>query len=141
MTQAELDALKALADAATPGPWLTNGWYDGIRYSILFSANERFTETLAYNLNREDAAFIAATRAAVPALIAEVERLRADNAQLQQQRHALRAELALCDRYNEYVRVTQAQRLAEVLPFDEWERGDVPPLRPDAPRLRRPTKD
>ena len=114
MTQAELDALKALADAATPGPWLTNGWYDGIRYSVLFSANERFTETLAYNLNCEDAAFIAATRAAVPALIAEVERLngersflmteikkqdaemerlRADNAQLQQQRHAVRQVL------------------------------------------------
>ena len=51
MTQQELDALKALADAATPGPWLPST-----------NSREHF----------------AAARAAVPALLAEVERLRVE---------------------------------------------------------------
>ena len=75
MTQQELDALKALADAATPGPWVCyyslsvgatvqqNG-----RAGWIFRAQEKAT--------REDMDFVAAARAAVPALIAEVERLR-----------------------------------------------------------------
>ena len=75
MTQQELDALKALAEAATPGPWVCYyslsvgatvqqkgkaGW--------IFRAQERAT--------REDMDFVAAARAAVPALLAEVERLQ-----------------------------------------------------------------
>ena len=75
MTQQELDALKALAEAATPGPWVCYyslsvgatvqqkgkaGW--------IFRAQEKAT--------RGDMDFVAAARAAVPALIAEVERLR-----------------------------------------------------------------
>lgn len=135
--------------------------------------NNELAEQLRLANEREAAARVECGRlngqaaGKVKELLAEVERLRADNAQLQQQRHAaredayrlgveeglslsrgisnerdaLRAELALRDRYNEYVRVTQALRTSEVLPFDEWNRGDVPPLRPDAPRLRRPTKD
>ena len=72
MTQAELDALKALADAATPGPWAT-GDEDG----MIYVGNEFDSDTVAYcGQSLDDAAFIAAARAAVPALIAEVERLQ-----------------------------------------------------------------
>ena len=75
MTQQELDALKALAEATTPGPWVCyyslsvgatvqqNG-----RAGWIFRAQEKAT--------REDMDFVAAAREAVPALIAEVERLQ-----------------------------------------------------------------
>ena len=81
MTQQELDALKALADAATPGPWeseLTGGCYtvwgkaDAMGYDGIVTTdylNPRLDDS-------SNAAFIAAARAAVPALLAEVERLR-----------------------------------------------------------------
>ena len=77
MTQQELDALKALADSATPGPWeevATSGewWITGP--DIFQDAVMRIDDA---ELSQVDAAFIAAARAAVPALIAEVERLRA----------------------------------------------------------------
>lgn len=121
MTQQELDALKALADAATPE--LQRGGHHVYR----IDANGELQSHATFVDGTEDAAWYVAARAAVPALLAEVERLR--------------AELALRDRYNGYARITQSLHMAEVLPFDEWNRGDVPPLRPDAPRLRRPTKD
>jgi hypothetical protein len=77
MTQQELDALKALADAATPGPWEevaeSGEWWmttatdeDGSLYVIPDTAN----------MNQADVDFIAASRTAVPALLAEVERLQ-----------------------------------------------------------------
>lgn len=128
MTQQELDALRQLADAATPGPW-------EVQYTLF--DDEDFAPDLDIDAHvhttarvdacddgyicgtgaepscHADAAFIAAARAAVPALLAEVERLngersflmaeikkqdaeverlRADNAQLQQQRHAARED-------------------------------------------------
>lgn len=89
MTAAELAALKALADAATPGPWEAGEYnrvtadgrhilkcrdqYDGVRLAIHDNANA-------------DAAFIAAARDAVPELVAEVDRLRAELAS--HKRHA-----------------------------------------------------
>ena len=77
-TDAELDAMQARADAATPGPWNI----------------DRFNETLAVEVENmvvvdcvrgdfvpawdwKNCAFIAAARSDVPRLIAEVRRLRA----------------------------------------------------------------
>ena len=121
MTQQELDALKALANAATPGPWHGDGNGGRVKYSV-YGANEALVlrvdhknaESGFLGDNAEnDEAFVLAVRAAVPALLAEVERLngersflmaeikkqdaeverlRADNAQLQQQRHAARED-------------------------------------------------
>ena len=76
MTQAELDALKALADAATPGPWeevAESGewWITGP------DIDNDFVIDTTNGTKQADCDFIAATRAAVPALIAEVERLQA----------------------------------------------------------------
>ena len=82
MTQAELDALKALADAATPGPWeveqhsgiLCNGTPSTC--AVLSSSECDMASFGDSEQALADAAFVAAARAAVPALIAEVERLR-----------------------------------------------------------------
>ena len=90
MTQQELDALKALADAATPGPWLPShnvdapsdgnwepdnpereGRGEGPTLTGLYRDVKAWAEA--------DAAFIAAAREAVPALLAEVQRLRVEN--------------------------------------------------------------
>jgi hypothetical protein len=68
MTNDELDTLDALAAAATPGPWEMG---TGKAYNVL-----TLTEVLAEGLESADAAFIAAARDAVPALVAEVRRLR-----------------------------------------------------------------
>ena len=82
MTQQELDALKALADAATPGPWEHSRAYNS-SYVQFYSETEKRLLLVANVaetswLNSDDqanAAFIAAAREAVPALLAEVERL------------------------------------------------------------------
>lgn len=79
MTQQELDALKTLADVATPGPWLPcTATLEGVlweAWGCTPTVTAR-TELQADMAAQADAAFIAAARAAVPALIAEVERLQ-----------------------------------------------------------------
>lgn len=91
VTRADLQRWKVLAVSATPGPWR----YDGVDIDQLTDAGKGYpldaypdSHTVVVgkcecgNLNvaimrRDDAAFIAESRVAVPALIAEVERLRA----------------------------------------------------------------
>lgn len=64
----------ALADAATPGPW----WFDDKAGEVSGVPDEWGDGTdLVCEPNDESAAFIAAARTAVPALCAEVARLRA----------------------------------------------------------------
>ncbi len=78
MIEQELQAIEKRANAATPGPW-----------AIRSIMNEIVTETrlpmsdfvVSYGLSN-DAAFIAAARADVPALLAEVRRLQAELAAL-----------------------------------------------------------
>ena len=74
MTQAELDALKALAEAATPTNRLER---DG--YHIYYRADdgELWQHASFVGGGSADAIYYMAARAAVPALIAEVERLQA----------------------------------------------------------------
>lgn len=83
MTEEELDHLRALCDAATPGPWEDGtamccpdmGWVDGPKgkgtICPVYEAAKR-----THTLDSNDAAFIAAARTALPALIEEVKRLR-----------------------------------------------------------------
>lgn len=66
-TDGELARLQALADEASPGPWNTEG-----RWVMNATGSE-----VAEIVMLDDAEFIAAARAAVPALIAELRRLRA----------------------------------------------------------------
>jgi hypothetical protein len=87
VTPEELAAIKARAEAATPGPWGTNeflyapgewsmaiapvnghgGWIGG-GVAVAFPHEDGH--------QAQDATFIAASREDVPALVAEVERLR-----------------------------------------------------------------
>lgn len=79
MKQDELDRLEALAKAATPGPWYQV--YEGSSDWTVYGPDDDVKSVA--NLHRwhqvecPDAAFIVAARDAVPALVAEVRRLRA----------------------------------------------------------------
>ncbi len=81
MSPAELDALEVLANAATPGPWSTHGLRALLRFGRKQDgpwdeANEDDPrEDGAWLPHDEAAAFIAAARTAVPALIARVREL------------------------------------------------------------------
>lgn len=104
MSSLDLESLKALCDAATPGPWwieeneqvwVLQGVHavippqlDGaipeqvINHQIL-KAPKMGTPYAEYWPSRADAEFIVRARTDMPALIAEVERLRAKLADCQ----------------------------------------------------------
>lgn len=97
-----LARLRELADAATPGPWCTDIWeiYQGTEYQPGIS--EWIGETCRGRVeglaqDKADASFVAAAREAVPALLAEVERLRADRD-------------AFCDRVDTLTAVAQSNK-------------------------------
>lgn len=81
MTAIDYDALRELADRATPGPWEVNvGDLDG---DITVHHNQGVRASVAWfgmapaPYSREDAAFIAAARTALPALLDENTALQA----------------------------------------------------------------
>jgi hypothetical protein len=89
-TPLDLDTLRKLAEAATDGPWhaCDDPWngkpliYAGSRAqmfagSVIRMTTPKYHEEQGYECSVADVAFIVAAREAVPALIAEVERLRA----------------------------------------------------------------
>lgn len=83
MTDDELNRLEALASAATPGPWRYEDSYDPcvITESGQYIAQTSYDQQSVSRGDRDyhvAAHFIAASRDAVPALIAEVRRLRGD---------------------------------------------------------------
>ena len=94
ITDEQLKKWRALADAATPGPWLIDEAESciGDVFSLIEIGGIPFNDTIStvgsegerYVFNLPDAKLIAAAREAVPALIDEVERLRArlENADL-----------------------------------------------------------
>ena len=83
ITREELDSLKVMVDAATEGPWELVDKNDMGNCYIYFegSITDRITIVTADPvrpwLTEENATFIAASREAVPRLIAELERARA----------------------------------------------------------------
>ena len=94
----QLEQWKNLASAATPGPWRSRESMGAATLTkdsgALLAAGQGFFEP-------EDAAFIAAARSAVPALISEIERLRAvaDKADVEhsQRRDVKREDHSMCD--------------------------------------------
>lgn len=74
MTDDELNRLQALADEATAGPWTAAATVD--EYGQRLHTVDVLPLTTFGEIELNDAAFIAASRDAVPALIAEVRRLR-----------------------------------------------------------------
>jgi len=79
MTDDELTALERLANDATPGPWeVVDYCYDprNGRARVLGVPSHGARPILSDGAWKTDCHFIAASRTAVPALIAEVRRLR-----------------------------------------------------------------
>lgn len=82
-TQEQRQQWRELADAATPGEWMlgyTCGWADGAPYT---NVNVETIDATIAGLGEQDectadAAFIVAARAAVPALLADVDALTAE---------------------------------------------------------------
>ena len=86
----DLDAIKARAEAATPGPWRQEPdtfagrvWVQRCAGGRWFNSKQADCEPLfavrggdAYKQREADAGFIAHARTDVPELVAEVERLR-----------------------------------------------------------------
>lgn len=90
MSDDQMAAIRALCDAATPGPWK---WWTSCswrrlksdRAGVSLSVAEPFVASDGHpdlDIKEADQAFIAAARTAVPALLDEVERLRAVVAKL-----------------------------------------------------------
>lgn len=83
MTDDELARLRELCDAATPGPWEDGtamccpdmGWVDGPNgKGVVCPTYEASKRT--HTLDANDAAFIAAARTALPALLDLIAQLR-----------------------------------------------------------------
>lgn len=70
MDDDELARLVALCAAASPGPWRNDQWRD----QVTNTAGEVLCHVHG---GSADAAFVVASRTALPALLAEVRRLRA----------------------------------------------------------------
>lgn len=73
----DLDALDALASAATEGPWRQEYAFNNAGCPTAFFYIPGHNGEARVEMLADDAAFIAAAREAVPALVAEVRRLRA----------------------------------------------------------------
>ena len=102
LSMRRIKALKALCRKAAPAPWKDkrdsieseDGYEIGRSYRVV----SREEGTICYldpdlefrpKNDKADAAFIAAARQAVPDLLAEVERLRAENRQLEKESNQL----------------------------------------------------
>lgn len=104
----DVNKLRALLAAATPGPWVPDVWYgydDGgwvavgpHLHSVDGEDDESEPDCPAGVRAMADANLITAARDALPELLDEVERLRAENAQLRAENAQLRARTAtICD--------------------------------------------
>lgn len=97
MTEQELAEYDALANAATPGPWFLHGKRADYEDDFVWAPRDQSADSPYHPLAQQlaegygiesvchvaasenwdaDRAFIAAARSAVPALVAEVRRLR-----------------------------------------------------------------
>ena len=103
VTQEHLEQWRALADAATPGPWRGDTDRGELKYAVLGGDRELVIKVDHKNAEsgfvgdngENDGAFVLAARTAVPALLAEVERLRAENAELHSENEMLRVLLEI----------------------------------------------
>jgi hypothetical protein len=93
-TEERLQQIKARVAASTPGPWDVDAHY------TLLSEEGDWLGDIASSSDA-DADFIACSREDVPWLLAEVERLRAENAALAGERDRLREALDAVERANE----------------------------------------
>lgn len=102
MTRPDLDALAALLERATPGPWYECS-------GLVTPSHRLFTET-----RHENAALIVAAVNALPALIARVRELEQERDEARAERDALREVVRAADA----VRTLQFDDLWEVREYD-----------------------
>ena len=121
MTEEQLQEIKERVAKATPGPWKWENYgaeYDfettmpslnGVNNKEImnFGDGEQYYPTEGTPPDEADAGFIAHAREDVPALIAEVERLRKENKDLLQ--------MVLHDTHDEFVAVREIKKLREAL--------------------------
>lgn len=104
MTDEQLNEIESLAAAATPGPWRQDRW-------SVWADQYGPTVSRARAMNLADAAFIAASRSAVPALIAEVRGLQKKIAEFQYWRNFWRNHAETHERmWRETEELRQAER-------------------------------
>lgn len=88
LTTQQLTDIEARTNAATPGPWCTDAWeiYQGTEYQPGLSMwiGETCRGTSTPEQDQADAAFVAAARTDVPALLADLRRARDRVADLEQ---------------------------------------------------------
>ena len=77
----DLNAIRKRAEAASSGPWAWE-WADNGTEIEIVQPHLFLSPIVAETGIQADAEFIANARTDVPALIAEIERLRAENTQL-----------------------------------------------------------
>lgn len=98
MTDAELDAIQARADASTPGPWVRDPWSSpdlqviAYGHEVVRHHRRHYRQVNTRVVPNHE--FIAHAREDVPVLVSEVRRLRAGNERLTRERDESRAELA-----------------------------------------------
>ncbi len=82
MTDADLKAIRERVEAATKGPWRQEYGYNNGGMATGFFFIPEHSAGKSVEMLADDAAFIAHAREDVPALLAEVDRLRAALASL-----------------------------------------------------------
>lgn len=102
----DLEAIEARANAADLGPWTAHD--DGLVWA------ERVGDPVSGSAEQPNAEFIAAARADVPALAAEVRRLRAELAAERETSGQLRQDLREADDNNGFLQ----QHLADIRSTD-----------------------
>jgi len=101
-----LDELKAICDAATPGPWKKSGKYFVRTVRPLFDDTHKLAETI----EEQDTDFIATARTEMPKLIDRIQKLEAALKIARRNIHhgELRHELAGDDDFSAFVELCPA---------------------------------
>lgn len=98
--------IEARANAATEGPWCTDAWeiYQGTEYQpgISMWIGETCRGTSTPEQDQADAAFVAAARTDVPALLDYVRRLQAELADFSGRVNELESQLCQCQPTREH---------------------------------------
>lgn len=117
----DLDAIEARANAATEGPWMRTyphviEGFEGNQYSVVVDDDPDETPGV---IRPEDSAFIAHAREDVPALLAEVRRLRDEGVDLRENPR---------DEYHSMDEIYDYRMLYNALAFNAWSEHGTHPV-------------
>lgn len=112
MEQETLDEIKAREQAATPGPWYTDGW-------ALW--DDDLNEFVELHDTDPDAQFLAHARTDIPALLAEVERLTKEYNDQDNAHHDL--FMAFCEQKKQ---IATLKKALELMYADMEETAGIP---------------